>query len=311
MAYTAKLKCREPRDKIYALLGLTQTRGLQPDYARSESEVFMNLAQWCLNKFEDLRVLSYAQGISKTICNLPSWAPSSDFTKLGLSLTDIKHFRASGHNSVLGTKPTWDIFRGGELRLDGFYADAINEMVRMPLVRGSTTEDIAIWNASNSDYREALLQCTELAGVMNDEGSAQSQLFYKALTFELQNSMSRGSVEYFKTFETFVRSAVRKVKEPDWEASLDRGDLSSPCVIARWAYNRWFGITQKGHFLWAPTTSKPRDQIYILRGARVPFVVRQNVSGNFQIVGECWIQGLMEGEALELPGFNWETITFE
>ncbi|KAJ4366792.1 hypothetical protein N0V83_007317 [Neocucurbitaria cava] len=41
-----------------------------------------------------------------------------------------------------------------------------------------------------------------------------------------------------------------------------------------------------------------KDEIWILRGARVPFILRQMGEGQYQIIGEAYVHGLMYGEAV-------------
>lgn len=48
----------------------------------------------------------------------------------------------------------------------------------------------------------------------------------------------------------------------------------------------------------APPMAMPGDNIYILDGGVVPFAVRKSVEirGGFELVSECYIHGLMNGE---------------
>jgi hypothetical protein len=42
-----------------------------------------------------------------------------------------------------------------------------------------------------------------------------------------------------------------------------------------------------------------KDEIWLLRGARVPFILRRKSDNRYQIIGEAYIHGLMYGEAVE------------
>ena len=72
-----------------------------------------------------------------------------------------------------------------------------------------------------------------------------------------------------------------------------------------WPRYRYFCLTGKDRFAWVAYRPKKNDKMRIIRGAHIPFVLRPLPGGKFMLVGECWIQGLMEGEALDLPGFEW------
>ena len=43
------------------------------------------------------------------------------------------------------------------------------------------------------------------------------------------------------------------------------------------------------------------DQIWLLRGANVPFILRRagNGNGNYRLIGEAYVHGIMHGEAME------------
>ena len=72
------------------------------------------------------------------------------------------------------------------------------------------------------------------------------------------------------------------------------------------ARNRQFCITKKGYMGWAPPAAKPGDRICILFGGQVPYVVRPK--GKYhEFLGEAYIHGIMNGEALSMDGIKMET----
>lgn len=62
---------------------------------------------------------------------------------------------------------------------------------------------------------------------------------------------------------------------------------------------RRLATTEKDYLVLAPRATQQGDEIYILKGCNVPLVLRHNDDGSHTLVGECYIQGLMNGEALE------------
>lgn len=80
-------------------------------------------------------------------------------------------------------------------------------------------------------------------------------------------------------------------------------------VYRRYFANCWFCVTSNNRFAWVPKIAQSNDKVCIILSANAPFVLRPRKDGQFVLVGECWIQGLMEGEALSLPGFEWEEIS--
>lgn len=56
----------------------------------------------------------------------------------------------------------------------------------------------------------------------------------------------------------------------------------------------------------APPSALPGDQVWILNGARTPFILRQRDNGNYELIGEAYVHGIVHGEALGL--FNGEPL---
>ena len=58
-------------------------------------------------------------------------------------------------------------------------------------------------------------------------------------------------------------------------------------------------VSSTGHFGAAPAATRPNDQIFVLFGCTAPVVLRRTkTSRQFQLVGCCYLQGFMEGEAV-------------
>ncbi|KAK5464849.1 hypothetical protein LTS15_001412 [Exophiala xenobiotica] len=78
---TSKFKVTDPRDKIFALVGLAKDVTdadweVRPDYASSVEDVYHRFALWNLAKRGDMRMLSYGKDPEFTSAySLPSWVP--------------------------------------------------------------------------------------------------------------------------------------------------------------------------------------------------------------------------------------------
>ncbi|KAI1399222.1 heterokaryon incompatibility protein-domain-containing protein [Hypoxylon fuscum] len=57
-------------------------------------------------------------------------------------------------------------------------------------------------------------------------------------------------------------------------------------------------VTDHGYVGWAPIRARLGDHLYILEGSSIPAVVRPVKDGEFQLVGDGWVQGLMTGSAI-------------
>ncbi|KAI3324641.1 HET-domain-containing protein [Xylariaceae sp. AK1471] len=76
-------------------------------------------------------------------------------------------------------------------------------------------------------------------------------------------------------------------------------------AINRASWNRHFFTTENGYMGIGPVGVKPGDEVWSLIGGHVPFVLRpadhhlgRSIHGlSFQMVGECYVHGIMNGEA--------------
>ena len=70
--------------------------------------------------------------------------------------------------------------------------------------------------------------------------------------------------------------------------------------VLRMATNRQFAITGRRYMGWVPVDAQKGDKICILLGGQVPFVLRPIQDGKYQLVGEAYLHGLMDGEGLSI-----------
>jgi hypothetical protein len=66
--------------------------------------------------------------------------------------------------------------------------------------------------------------------------------------------------------------------------------------------------------LWActvPLFTKPKDIICIFRGAETPFVVRPTGSGTHTLIGPCYVDGIIDGEAVASGEYQNQDILLE
>lgn len=84
---------------------------------------------------------------------------------------------------------------------------------------------------------------------------------------------------------------------------LDTGETykrAKPCfdqIEAVTTCHRKFAITDTGYFRLLPRRARERDEVFILNGCVVPFVLRrhQDDKGKHRLLGETYIHGLMQG----------------
>lgn len=111
--------------------------------------------------------------------------------------------------------------------------------------------------------------------------------------------------------EAFVRTIVADLDEDFQRVTASKyarfweGDVSNSTEWAHEIYtfetatNRRLLITQNGDVGLGPINAVIGDHVCILYGCSVPLVLRE-VDGRFTLIGEAYLQGLMDGEAITL-----------
>ncbi|KAA8617557.1 hypothetical protein PtrSN002B_005790 [Pyrenophora tritici-repentis] len=56
-------------------------------------------------------------------------------------------------------------------------------------------------------------------------------------------------------------------------------------------------ITKKGHLVLGYEGTKRGDVVALISGSQVPFIFRPQDSGRYRIIGEAYVDGIMDGEA--------------
>lgn len=64
-----------------------------------------------------------------------------------------------------------------------------------------------------------------------------------------------------------------------------------------------FIMTENGYMGLAPVGTQVGDEVVVLLGCPVPLVLRRQ-NEKFQVIGDTYVYGLMEGQAFEMPDFK-------
>ena len=59
-----------------------------------------------------------------------------------------------------------------------------------------------------------------------------------------------------------------------------------------------FMITSTGYIGWAHPRAQPGDQIFVVGGCTVPVILRSRDNGGYVLVGDAYVEGIMDGEAV-------------
>ncbi|KAF7194910.1 Heterokaryon incompatibility protein 6, OR allele [Pseudocercospora fuligena] len=328
------LHCVNPHDHVYGLLGHPLLRTspvdgqstslLTPDYYRPVLDTYRQLTELLLER-DGLKVLSAVEHDADTIAEsqAPSWVARRDMDIVWNSMGYYEHFlyRASDEIPVdvlfvdgkrlctqclfvdtiehvfpfSAKEDDWQVNDGANaLAIDGPLKDTLNE------IRVKFEEHYPVQAATLSkDF--SLTLCTGLTNYERAEDDCSQH--------------ERNFLAFWNMFVAAIRGVtldqLRRMPGQEYADSF-YSDLLLACK------GRSFLITAKGRLGLGPLISRPADSVCILRGARVPFIVRQVTSqseydllgGPNRLVGEAYVHGMMEGEMVKGSGVPfWELIS--
>ncbi|KAK1764188.1 hypothetical protein QBC33DRAFT_596123 [Phialemonium atrogriseum] len=95
---------------------------------------------------------------------------------------------------------------------------------------------------------------------------------------------------------SFSKSEHPALLQRFYQVSATKAEFLYFCQV----YGRRFIVTERGRMAVVPPHAKKGDVICIMKGARMPFILRRKkvaggVSERFELVGACYVHGLMDG----------------
>ena len=295
-----ELKATDPRDKIFALLTFgdethrisTLPDLVRPDYLKNTAHVYADFTRWWIQYHNSLKVLSAIHTLhGRTWLNMSG--PNSS-QKLDLS-----------------QRPSWTLWSDG--RSEWQYATLALRGSCPYRASGDRLVDLDLLASSRSTNPVALAlkgtRITSIAAVspynyyqqpISSHGirEAYNAIFAPTLVkglwtvtdIDLQNA----------DFETLARVS----EEPDHErAAMDHIAAHRAGKSGDETYLPCHGNceleTADGACGLCPSGTQVGDIVVILNGGKVPYLLRPTKTPfEFHLIGECYVEGIMYGEAL-------------
>ncbi|CAG9990592.1 unnamed protein product [Clonostachys byssicola] len=333
-------ECTDPRDHVYSLLSLISSGPtIQPDYEATLSEVFRRFAKAMLVEGQSLKILSLApnkhlfyEPDPKEVEGLPSWVPdlrNIDNNILTGSSVRPQAFFAGGKN-----KPILHISADDRiLSCSGRIVDTVKafstcmlDMVLddMPELRANPAifleTDDPLPERRQRRFARWLDECYSLAFghhySARDVSNPRDDLmlsFARSMMCDIDLMRNRADPESIAMFPQYMEQIFDDVEKGNFELDTKSPKISTYLSnlgeIVRSFAMPLFCVTRNGRFGRIPHTSRAGDLVCILAGAETPFIIRPTGRETYTMIGECYIDGIMDGEAIE--GFSLDTIELE
>lgn len=291
---------KDPRDKIFSLLGLLPKHfRLAADYQATPEELYERVSLLLLSKYPDrsLSVL-WRESEPKLATSTPSWV--KDFNKE----TSASNRRARGelYDASNGEQVLIQESGNGVLSFLGTQVDVVSKLTPQSHVASTYALDqfstFRIW--------AQFLHLDHRYGSSYIGGGTLMEAFTKTLTGDLHEMDPTFSEE---EADRFTQSLLQENVEDE----LINASLAQELNTS--AAGRRLFVTRNGLIGLGPDWMQRGDEVWVLFGGSVPFILRpvqdsgaQKGCGNIEIpykyhvvIGDCYVHGIMFGEGVGDP----------
>lgn len=298
--------CEDPRDKLYAALGMAMDvceDDIVPDYTKSYVDVYIELARYFTTRV-DAHSLDFLGEVWRSApdtafqhpheSRLPSWAPDWAFQGSLFPLEKVldadKYGEYENAYNASGSFGGHCYTDGLYLHLQGSLLDYITRVWRpceWNLVTGGLDVERS-WkpdNASNLYFTGETSMEAFNHTLVTDTGRRN---------FQNSSELSRG---FAMDWELVDRDRTNMTAE-------ERQRQSWMCVDTKMmTFGRRLFETRRGFIVLAPAAAKIDDQVFVLMRGKVLYALRTRGDKHHEFIGECYVHGMMDGQACEDESF--------
>jgi hypothetical protein len=334
----------EPRDKVYAMLGLMDPalRDLvRPDYSATILEVYRQFVRSTIRFSGKLEMIYQGAFMTARNSAFPSWVPdwrlSSDFEALPPSQANKPRAACDSRHDYLAEEDSSDPNR---LTCRGFRVDVVHGLGCSDWPHDAHNRALPSSDkgagASPSPYgsddavRDALLETLHLgrltfvwpdiADLLRalpwfDAKGEKRRLRYNDKL--IQNTSMFRAITCFEQCNGAMLIAGKPMASyfpppPAGDCNIPLGlgggagegiGMTLEALIAILFIQR-LATTAGGYLGMVPKRAQAGDQIFVLLGCDVPLLLRPSPGddGTYRLIGDCYVPGIMKGEAMEWLG---------
>lgn len=329
-------RATEKKDRIYALCGLADDVGsddldIKPEYSKSVrfEDVYRETAENILRQSTSLDLLSVRRVTHNSKSQLPTWVPdwSVPDTWFGMFLpgapekSGYKHWATPAELRSVITFP-----EDGTICLSGHTVDRIEAISCKTDERQLSTGYLSLF-FKHIPREQAVLNDWEnfCQFQANHEYTPTGERIFDAYLQTLLVGNLEGGLDdakqCYELYEQYYRSKFRGIpslilrwlgflvmipvsiawirllmKSQEAFMSLPESLAAFYMALATIKSRRMFR-TSSGYIGLAPTLARKGDEVVLLYGGRVPLILRRvRKSEKWNLIGDCYVHGIMKGE---------------
>lgn len=296
------------RDHVIGILGLASNIDaddlpILANYEASTPEYFKIFLQWSIEKNKNLDCLSL--GFDQANINdpsSPSWMPDvrSWDRQPGMPRS------MCGFKATLDSSPTVSFPpESSHFKITGTVIDQIASLGEAP--RDNSDLDFA---RTGDDHQDNIT----ISQLISDRDSDWLSECKSIATSDSNAPDSPGFPSFCRTLiwnmpgtnHTYSEDQLSNIFT-QWMHETETGiqDQSAPYIdpvvlsfTSTFSHGRRFARTEQGRLGSMPIFSAVGDKICLLKGGSLPYVIRPRGDGTFMFIGDCYLDGVMYGEAM-------------
>lgn len=282
------LQASKPVDKIFGILGLSDKfRSLlqAPDYSKDATKVFTNVTNTFLEQTKSLSILNEVNS-TKFTPGHPSWVP--DWS--GLPVIRIGYSHENAFTASRNSQPIFKISSNNqELRLKGKRFDSVKEKdftdSQAYQYTAPLAERILGWRKSCAAGQSLETYPT---------GEPVEDVLWRSLCWNLSVWRKSPAPSAFKhNFDIWYDIITLRETFDNIATKLDVENIT---FLENIISESPLCVTLRGYLAGVPCTTEPGDEIVVLAGGKLPYILRPT-KDYYRLVGPCYVHGIMNGEA--------------
>lgn len=311
----------DPRDHLYSLLGLAVDNikeNIKVDYSAPAADVFTSVGILILKNEKTLDLFSAITDSAWHLTpKLPWWIPDWAVLPRSSALLSLQH-ASGGFQATKTSQSSLRFLTDHRLQCLGCHFDTIKNPAlqlisirpggRSVAVRTAGEEraaQVAHWiSAFRLLTWKSLMMSLDRYPTGENVTTAFAQTINAEQRLYLPSGRYAAPTDFEELYAGFHRYWSANYETWSFESIQDEADDVDRAAISAYYQNvmrasvlRRFCITTKGYMGLFPASTRTGDHIILLAGGRTPYVVRRCGRGKWKLVGECYVRGIMHGEA--------------
>lgn len=274
-------QCKDPRDKVFSILGLVHTKigqAIRPDYAQTADQIYILAVKKYIELYGNLNILWYSNPTPFQTC--PSWCPDWFGPHEKGIIGDSRH--TIEYTASAECNPTVHFSEDSRLMwLRGVEVDQVERVSVQDTNQRLSWETPGLGFRCNWDLHAVAESLAPQLASDQISSCFRSPKGNRALEI-LLDTLVLGRLEPngFGAGEALRVQVLINDPSTDEEWPPDRIGYSENTIHA---CCRSLVLTRKGRLVLASVDTQPDDRIFILRGSAVPIILRS------QDNAYCWV----------------------